>query len=147
MTYRYKINCLNCFLFHQYILRLLLHYSVLSVLPLINKYIFFCQFVTIKIERNDRNKRKYGENKKFQINIKKIINLYYLSVNKLDIFFFSSFSRVDGEYLFADPESKLSKYGPKSWRSSHTHVSHTLVYQFKAKTSVDLLFYFLLFTN
>uniref|UniRef100_A0A182NEZ7 FERM domain-containing protein n=1 Tax=Anopheles dirus TaxID=7168 RepID=A0A182NEZ7_9DIPT len=26
-----------------------------------------------------------------------------------------------GEYLFADPESKLSKYGPKSWRSSHTH--------------------------
>lgn len=30
---------------------------------------------------------------------------------------------TDGEYLFADPESKLSKYGPKSWRSSHTHVS------------------------
>lgn len=29
---------------------------------------------------------------------------------------------IDGEYLFADPESKLSKYGPKSWRSSHTHV-------------------------
>jgi len=29
----------------------------------------------------------------------------------------------DGEYMFADPESKLSKYGPKSWRSSHTHVS------------------------
>uniref|UniRef100_A0A182WH19 FERM domain-containing protein n=1 Tax=Anopheles minimus TaxID=112268 RepID=A0A182WH19_9DIPT len=28
---------------------------------------------------------------------------------------------ADGEYLFADPESKLSKYGPKSWRSSHTH--------------------------
>ncbi|XP_021702721.1 protein expanded [Aedes aegypti] len=28
---------------------------------------------------------------------------------------------IDGEYLFADPESKLSKYGPKSWRSSHTH--------------------------
>ncbi|XP_017854204.1 protein expanded isoform X2 [Drosophila busckii] len=23
--------------------------------------------------------------------------------------------------MFADPESKLSKYGPKSWRSSHTH--------------------------
>lgn len=30
---------------------------------------------------------------------------------------------TDGEYLFADPDSKLSKYGPKSWRSSHTHVS------------------------
>ncbi|KAL9930875.1 FERM domain containing expanded isoform 2-T7 [Glossina fuscipes fuscipes] len=28
---------------------------------------------------------------------------------------------IDGEYMFADPESKLSKYGPKSWRSSHTH--------------------------
>ncbi|XP_063700139.1 protein expanded [Culicoides brevitarsis] len=28
---------------------------------------------------------------------------------------------IDGEYLFTDPESKLSKYGPKSWRSSHTH--------------------------
>ncbi|XP_033173533.1 protein expanded isoform X2 [Drosophila mauritiana] len=28
---------------------------------------------------------------------------------------------LDGEYMFADPESKLSKYGPKSWRSSHTH--------------------------
>lgn len=28
---------------------------------------------------------------------------------------------VDGEYLFADPESKLSKYAPKSWRSSHSH--------------------------
>jgi len=30
---------------------------------------------------------------------------------------------ADGEYMFADPESKLSKYGPKSWRSSHTHVN------------------------
>uniref|UniRef100_A0A1I8MM11 Uncharacterized protein n=1 Tax=Musca domestica TaxID=7370 RepID=A0A1I8MM11_MUSDO len=29
--------------------------------------------------------------------------------------------KADGEYMFADPESKLSKYGPKSWRSSHTH--------------------------
>lgn len=27
----------------------------------------------------------------------------------------------DGEYLFAEPDSKLSKYAPKSWRSSHTH--------------------------
>ncbi|KAL4716400.1 hypothetical protein ACJJTC_006762 [Scirpophaga incertulas] len=26
-----------------------------------------------------------------------------------------------GEYLFVDLESKLSKYAPKSWRSSHTH--------------------------
>ncbi|XP_041981919.1 protein expanded [Aricia agestis] len=27
----------------------------------------------------------------------------------------------NGEYLFLDLESKLSKYAPKSWRSSHTH--------------------------
>lgn len=32
------------------------------------------------------------------------------------ILFFS-----DGEYLFAEPDSKLSKYAPKSWRSSHSH--------------------------
>ncbi|XP_071454896.1 protein expanded [Hetaerina americana] len=25
----------------------------------------------------------------------------------------------DGEYLFVDPDSKLSKYAPKTWRSSH----------------------------
>lgn len=37
------------------------------------------------------------------------------------MYFFYLF--IDGEYLFTDPESKLSKYGPKSWRSSHTHVS------------------------
>lgn len=33
----------------------------------------------------------------------------------------------DGEYMFVDPESKLSKYGPKSWRSSHTHVSFSFL--------------------
>lgn len=27
----------------------------------------------------------------------------------------------DGEYLFVDPENKLSKYAPKNWRSSHTY--------------------------
>ncbi|XP_065215812.1 protein expanded isoform X2 [Planococcus citri] len=27
----------------------------------------------------------------------------------------------DGEYLFVDPDYKLSKYAPKSWRSSSTH--------------------------
>ncbi|KAK9738847.1 FERM C-terminal PH-like domain [Popillia japonica] len=27
----------------------------------------------------------------------------------------------DGEYLFAEPDSKLSKYAPKSWKSSHSH--------------------------
>ncbi|KAJ2950119.1 hypothetical protein O0L34_g11466 [Tuta absoluta] len=27
----------------------------------------------------------------------------------------------NGEYLFVDLDSKLSKYAPKSWRSSHTH--------------------------
>ncbi|KAL3269288.1 hypothetical protein HHI36_008363 [Cryptolaemus montrouzieri] len=30
-------------------------------------------------------------------------------------------SNGNGEYLFAEPESKLSKYAPKSWRSSHSH--------------------------
>jgi hypothetical protein len=29
----------------------------------------------------------------------------------------------DGEYLFVDPDNKLSKYAPKNWRSSHSHVS------------------------
>ncbi|XP_058809485.1 protein expanded [Phymastichus coffea] len=28
---------------------------------------------------------------------------------------------ADGEYLFVDPESKLSKYAPKNWRNSHTY--------------------------
>ncbi|XP_022918541.1 protein expanded [Onthophagus taurus] len=27
----------------------------------------------------------------------------------------------DGEYLFAEPDNKLSKYAPKSWKSSHSH--------------------------
>lgn len=27
----------------------------------------------------------------------------------------------DGEYLFVDPENKLSKYAPKNWRNSHTY--------------------------
>lgn len=40
------------------------------------------------------------------------------SFNKRTIIFVSG-----GDYLFPDPESKLSKYAPKSWRSSHTHVS------------------------
>ncbi|KAF5307992.1 hypothetical protein FQR65_LT06560 [Abscondita terminalis] len=31
------------------------------------------------------------------------------------------FPFADGEYLFAEPENKLSKYAPKSWRSSHSH--------------------------
>ncbi|KAL7041391.1 hypothetical protein ACKWTF_000752 [Chironomus riparius] len=39
----------------------------------------------------------------------------------LDTELFGLAVMMDGEYLFADPESKLSKYGPKSWRSSHTH--------------------------
>ncbi|XP_047001587.1 protein expanded [Schistocerca americana] len=28
---------------------------------------------------------------------------------------------VDGEFLFVDPDSKLSKYAPKHWKSSHGH--------------------------
>ena len=35
---------------------------------------------------------------------------------------------ADGEYLFVDLESKLSKYAPKNWRSSHTYVSVPAVY-------------------
>lgn len=30
---------------------------------------------------------------------------------------------LDDEYFFADPESKLSKYSPKGWKSSSTYVS------------------------
>lgn len=42
-----------------------------------------------------------------------------VSLINLLIYFLYLFS--DGEYLFAEPDSKLSKYAPKSWRSSHSH--------------------------
>ncbi|KAH1009552.1 hypothetical protein HUJ04_001891 [Dendroctonus ponderosae] len=39
-----------------------------------------------------------------------------LAKSTMQIFFIT-----DGEYLFAELDSKLSKYAPKSWRSSHSH--------------------------
>ncbi|XP_031623166.1 protein expanded [Contarinia nasturtii] len=47
--------------------------------------------------------------------------LHFAKQGMLDTELFGLAVLIDGEYLFADPESKLSKYGPKSWRSSHTH--------------------------
>lgn len=35
---------------------------------------------------------------------------------------------ADGEYLFVDPENKLSKYAPKNWRNSHTYVSSSRLF-------------------
>lgn len=55
----------------------------------------------------------------------KVVNILRLQLHKcykFSIIRFFFFIISDGEYLFADPDSKLSKYGPKSWRSSHTHV-------------------------
>ncbi|TMW52617.1 hypothetical protein DOY81_002311 [Sarcophaga bullata] len=49
--------------------------------------------------------------------------LHFATQGMLDTELFGLAVLIDGEYMFADPESKLSKYGPKSWRSSHTHVS------------------------
>uniref|UniRef100_A0A0A1XJ06 Protein expanded n=1 Tax=Zeugodacus cucurbitae TaxID=28588 RepID=A0A0A1XJ06_ZEUCU len=47
--------------------------------------------------------------------------LHFAAQGMLDTELFGLAVLIDGEYMFADPESKLSKYGPKSWRSSHTH--------------------------
>ncbi|XP_055386644.1 protein expanded isoform X2 [Condylostylus longicornis] len=47
--------------------------------------------------------------------------LHFAKQGMLDTELFGLAVLIDGEYMFADPESKLSKYGPKSWRSSHTH--------------------------
>lgn len=52
------------------------------------------------------------------INIcKRIVQDSMTSINDMHPFF------SGGDYLFPDLDSKLSKYAPKSWRSSHTHVS------------------------
>ena len=44
-----------------------------------------------------------------------------------NVYPFSSFSFIDGEYLFVDPENKLGKYAPKGWKSSHASVSIHIV--------------------
>lgn len=44
------------------------------------------------------------------------MNLSKKIIFSLNILFFPG-----GEYLFAEPDSKLSKYAPKSWKSSHSH--------------------------
>lgn len=44
-----------------------------------------------------------------------------------NVYPFSFFSFIDGEYLFVDPENKLGKYAPKGWKSSHASVSIHIV--------------------
>ncbi|XP_076265193.1 FERM domain containing expanded isoform X2 [Rhynchophorus ferrugineus] len=46
---------------------------------------------------------------------------YFAQQGMLDTDLFGLALICDGEYLFAEPDSKLSKYAPKSWRSSHSH--------------------------
>ncbi|KAK4876174.1 hypothetical protein RN001_012596 [Aquatica leii] len=47
--------------------------------------------------------------------------LHFAQQGMLDTDLFGLALICDGEYLFAEPENKLSKYAPKSWRSSHSH--------------------------
>ncbi|XP_065166596.1 protein expanded-like [Atheta coriaria] len=47
--------------------------------------------------------------------------LHFAQQGMLDTDLFGLALICDGEYLFAEPDSKLSKYAPKSWRSSHSH--------------------------
>ncbi|KAB0795578.1 hypothetical protein PPYR_12417 [Photinus pyralis] len=47
--------------------------------------------------------------------------LHFAQQGMLDTDLFGLALICDGEYLFAEPENKLSKYAPKSWRSSHCH--------------------------
>ncbi|KAL1498293.1 hypothetical protein ABEB36_009112 [Hypothenemus hampei] len=46
---------------------------------------------------------------------------YFAQQGMVDTDLFGLALICDGEYLFAEPDSKLSKYAPKSWRSSHSH--------------------------
>ncbi|XP_050313467.1 protein expanded [Anthonomus grandis grandis] len=46
---------------------------------------------------------------------------YFAQQGMLDTELFGLALICDGEYLFAEPDSKLSKYAPKSWRSSQSH--------------------------
>ncbi|XP_045473114.1 protein expanded [Harmonia axyridis] len=47
--------------------------------------------------------------------------LHFAQQGMLDTDLYGLALICDGEYLFAEPDSKLSKYAPKSWRSSHSH--------------------------
>ncbi|EFA10328.1 protein expanded [Tribolium castaneum] len=47
--------------------------------------------------------------------------LHFAQQGMLDTDLFGLALICDGEYLFAELDSKLSKYAPKSWRSSHSH--------------------------
>nr|XP_018900555.1 PREDICTED: protein expanded [Bemisia tabaci] len=46
---------------------------------------------------------------------------YLCAQGMLDTQLFGLAIELDGEFLFVDPDYKLSKYAPKSWRSSSTH--------------------------
>lgn len=45
------------------------------------------------------------------------------------------FFPTEDEYFFTDAESKLSKYSPKGWKSSSTHVSTALFLYLYLKTN------------
>lgn len=53
--------------------------------------------------------------------LKSLANAHTQLQGMTDIDLFGLAVLQNGEYLFVDLESKLSKYAPKSWRSSHTH--------------------------
>lgn len=53
--------------------------------------------------------------------LKALVNGHVQLRGMTDTDFFGLAVLQNGEYLFVDLESKLSKYAPKSWRSSHTH--------------------------
>ncbi|XP_050441165.1 protein expanded [Adelges cooleyi] len=49
------------------------------------------------------------------------LTTYMISQGMQDIELFALAFILDEEYFFADPDSKLSKYSPKSWKSSSTY--------------------------
>ncbi|XP_022166959.1 protein expanded [Myzus persicae] len=49
------------------------------------------------------------------------LTTYMIAQGMQDVELFALAFILDEEYFFADPESKLSKYSPKSWKSSSTY--------------------------
>uniref|UniRef100_A0A2S2NS95 Protein expanded n=2 Tax=Aphidini TaxID=33387 RepID=A0A2S2NS95_SCHGA len=48
------------------------------------------------------------------------LTTYMIAQGMQDVELFALAFILDEEYFFTDPESKLSKYSPKSWKSSST---------------------------
>ncbi|XP_037957421.1 protein expanded [Teleopsis dalmanni] len=81
------------------------------------------RFLALKLLGNQQPKTLY-----YLVNAKSRVRevytqtcLHFAAQGMQDTELFGLAVLIDGEYLFTDPECKLSKYGPKSWRSSHTH--------------------------